>query len=109
MTRFYLPPKLLDITLHPLPYVSLHYVYEWIDNGTIFYIGMGSNRRAWNTHLPHPENRRSAATNFRIHIFKHNLTKEEAHLIERFRTLHLTKAGLVLLNVRIPSHASFKS
>jgi len=104
MTRYYLTNHLIDITYpSTLRFVIGYYVYEWRDDDTIFYIGTGHRRRAWNEHLPLPENRRRQAKKFKVHIFKHGLSKIEAHKIERMRITHLQQLGIVLFNTRIPS------
>src|SRR5690554_2159620 len=84
MNRFYLPLSLREYTQHSLPYVDGHYVYAWLDTTNIFYVGMGTNRRAWNNHLPLPEKYRDAATNFWVRILAHGLTKTQAHGMERY-------------------------
>ena len=101
-TRFYLPPKILNITIHNRPYVSGHYVYLWRDGREVFYIGMGTNRRAWNDHLPLPENRRRVADKFMVQILRHQLNKAQAHYIERLYIAQYTSKGCTLLNDRIP-------
>lgn len=103
MTRFYLSPFLRYITTPKISYVAGHYVYEWLDDGVIFYLGTGINRRAWNEHLPTPEKRRRDSVDFQVRIFKHGLTKDQAHLIERHRTKLLISLGTELLNTRIMS------
>jgi hypothetical protein len=103
MIKFWIPPKLSYYTTHNFPYVLNYYIYEWRDNNIPFYIGMGHSRRAWNDHLPLPENRRRVAQNFRVVILRHNLTKPQAHLIERHHITALTNRGIVLLNERIPN------
>lgn len=64
---------------------------------------MGRNRRAWNEHLSLPENRRRQAEVFRVRIFKHGLTKAQAHLAERHYIAMYTQRGVILLNNRIPT------
>ena len=102
MTKFYLSPFLQHQTIHNLDYVQDHYVYAWLDAWKVFYIGMGTNRRAWNDHLPLPENRRRQTENFRVRILRHRLNKPQAHLIERYYIDHYTQRGFELLNDRIP-------
>lgn len=107
MKLYFLSNHILNETYPPtLRFVSNYYVYEWRDQGTIFYVGVGHNRRAWNEHLPLPENRRRQSKHFKVHIFKHGLTKAEAHAIERMRIAHLIKLGTVLYNSRIPNVSS---
>lgn len=67
---------------------------------------MGHSRRAWNDHLPSPENRRREAKNFRVIIVRHNLSKEQAHLIERYHIIALINRGVNLINERIPNVSS---
>jgi hypothetical protein len=109
MNNYFLSSFIQDITFpSTLRFVSGFYVYEWRDGDTIFYVGAGTKRRAWNEHLPLPENRRRQAKKFRVHIFKHELTKDEAHAVERMRTLHLSKL-FDLYNTRIPNVSSVPS
>lgn len=61
-----------------------HYVYLWKDGQTVFYVGMGVNRRAWNRHHDYIEERRLKSEAFSIWIIRHNLTKKQAHMIERY-------------------------
>lgn len=103
VSKFYLSNFLLTHTIHNEPFVCGYYVYAWLDAWQVFYIGMGKNRRAWNEHLPLPENRRRQAAEFRVRILKHNLTKAQAHLAERHYIASHTRRGLVLLNNRIPT------
>ncbi len=103
MSRFYLSDYILSFTLPRLPYVEGHYVYAWRDGWRTFYIGMGTNRRAWNEHLPLPENRRRATPNFNVLILEHRLTKPQAHLAERYFLAKYTREGYLLLNNRIPN------
>jgi len=102
MSKFYLSPFLQSFTIHNLPYVQDYYVYAWLDGWKVFYLGMGTNRRAWNEHLPLPENRRIECDNFRVRILRHRLSKPQAHLIERHYLDHYTRRGFKLLNNRIP-------
>lgn len=101
-TKFYLSNYLLDFTIHDLDYVSNYYVYAWLDKWKVFYIGMGRNRRAWNEHLPPPEKRRAECEVFRVRILRHNLTKQQAHLIERYYIDYYQSRGFELFNQRIP-------
>jgi len=102
MNRFILSPALQEITIGPHILIG-HYVYEYRSNNIPFYIGMGTNRRAWNIHLSPPEEMRRASTNFRVVIIRHNLTKKQAHLAERYYTKKRISEGFQLLNSRIPT------
>jgi len=103
MSRFYLPPKLQLITINSPESVGNYYIYQWRDGYKIFYIGVGANRRAWNTHLPLPEKRKQEADNFMVEIIRQNLTKKQAHGIERLYIIDCLKRGCKLLNGKIPS------
>lgn len=98
---FYLSKYLKSFTCGPNPVIG-HYVYEFRSGFRPFYVGMGTNRRAWNQHYPSPEKMRQTCRNFRVYILHHNLTKAEAHLLERYHIDTLLKRGIVLLNERIP-------
>ena len=101
--KFHLSQFLQNQTLNNITYVTGYYVYEWRDCNQVFYVGMGTNRRAWDDHLPLPENRRRTAANFMVNIYRDSLTKAQAHLLERHHTYSLTKRGIILLNARIPN------
>ena len=102
MNRFVLPPSLQEITIGP-HILKGYYVYEWRCRNIPFYIGMGTNRRAWNIHLSPPESRRRASSCFRVVIIRHNLSKKQAHLAERYHTKKRLAEGFQLLNDRIPT------
>lgn len=91
-----LPPKLAQITF-PKHTPRASYVYFWREKCKIFYIGVGTGRRAWNTHLPYVEEVRQSCSHFNIVIFRDNLKKETAHELERelmakhFHTVHNAK------------------
>ena len=102
MNRFALPPKLLAITSGPEVVIG-HYVYEWYDNEILFYIGMGTNRRAWNQHLDYIENIRIASDYFHVKIVRHGLTKPTAHAFERNWTQFRERCGAQLVNKKIKS------
>ncbi len=105
MKGFWLPPKLRQITIGPL-IVKGHYVYEWLDHGKVFYVGMGTNRRAWNTHNSLAESIRFSSTCFRVRIINHCMSKQLAHAVERSHTHRLTSLGFFLANERIPQTTS---
>ena len=102
-SKFYLSNYLLDFTIHNQEYVANYYVYAWLDTWKVFYIGMGTNRRAWNEHLPLPENRRRTCDVFKVRILRHNLSKKQAHLIERHYIDYYQSRGFELFNSRIPN------
>ena len=104
MNKFFLPPKLQWITINSPEFVLGHYIYEWRDCNQVFYVGMGTNRRAWNQHLPLPQERREAATNFKVNIYRDGLTKAQAHLLERHLTIRYLNLGFELLNERISNN-----
>lgn len=99
MNKFIIPPKLLLITYGPEILLG-HYVYVWLDCQQPFYVGVGTNRRAWNDHLPLPENRRRLSKHFRVKILRHQLTKPNAHTLEKQVMAFYRRRGNVLLNER---------
>jgi hypothetical protein len=101
MKHYALNNHLQSITLGKTK-VYGHYVYEWLDNGKPFYIGSGTNRRAWNTHNPLAEAQRRNSTNFRVVIHKQYLSKQMAHLEERILTMKRLSQGFTLTNERLP-------
>lgn len=107
MNKFFLPPKLRYMTINQPEFVLGAYVYEWRNNNIVFYVGAGTNRRAWNTHLTLPQERREAATNFKVNIYRHGLTKSQAHLLERHLTLRYLNLGFELMNERISNVGTY--
>ena len=102
MSPFELNSFLQSQTLGPKTLYG-HYVYQWLDNGTIFYIGSGTNRRAWNQHNPNAEYIRQISTNFMVQILQHHLNKEYAHRLERKYIRKAFSDGILLTNQRIPN------
>src|SRR6056297_649161 len=100
-TPFYVPKPHFEITYAPNPIYG-YYVYEWLDLGIPFYIGMGQTYRAWALHSQETEERRELATKFRIRIIKHFLTKPLAHKQERLLIKQRIRQGYSLTNQRIP-------
>lgn len=81
---FYLSKRLLRISCFTPPVIYGHYVYFWLDNGAVFYIGSGTKRRAWNEHTGPEERIRVRSSDFKVRIYKHGLTKKRAHITERY-------------------------
>ena len=102
MKYFVLSSHLQAISISPQK-LHGHYVYEWLDSGTPFYVGSGTNRRAWNTHNPQAELQRLSSTNFKVIIHKQFLSKKLAHLEERLLTNKRLRQGFVLTNERLPT------
>ena len=97
MDKFLLTSELKDETFGRPQHVLGYYVYVWFDCGKPFYIGMGKNRRAWNSHLEPAETIRRQSKNFKVQIVRSRLTKPSAHALER-RLLRLSKG---IVNARI--------
>lgn len=105
MTRFYLTPFMSSYTIGPNVVLG-HYIYEWWDQRIPFYIGSGTNRRAWNTHYPLVEERKLASTLFKVVIIRHHLNKKMAHAWERRLIVQRVRQGHHLLNQKIPNVSS---
>lgn len=66
-----------------------YYVYIWLDNGVPFYVGMGSNNRAWEKqHNNSVEKKRRESKNFDILIYEHNLTQKDANRLVKKLIYH---------------------
>lgn len=101
MERFLIPTPHFDITYSPSPIYG-YYVYEWLDHYKPFYVGMGTQYRAWAQHHPITEERKEQSTKFRVRIVQHRLTKKLAHKFERMLIKRYVSQGISLTNIRIP-------
>ena len=97
-----LPNELSRYTHSPRNrYPLRHYIYFWRNGLDIFYVGVGTNRRAWNDHLPYLENVRRTSPFFNVVIYRDDLTKEAAHKLERKLIVKLSQKHS-LLNKKVP-------
>lgn len=79
-----------------------HYVYihRRMTDKTIFYVGRGQNRRAWDKGLRNPHWTNTAKKNgFIVEVVKQNLSDECANSIEILLINELRKSGIRLVNI----------
>lgn len=84
-----------------------YYVYVWLINGVPFYVGKGTDRRAWAVHyLGESEHfsqaeiiRRSNPLSFVVEIVRDDLTNEGALLLESTFISWFERCGYQLTNI----------
>lgn len=81
------------------------YVYGWFDGDSPFpfYVGCGQDKRAWCTHRKSGEvapcqRMREQVRDFRVVMFRRNLTKEGAALVESVLIDYFGRFGTILTN-----------
>lgn len=75
---YILPPKVKAITEGAPKKVTGTYVYLWRDCGTVFYVGLGQLRRAWNSHNKELDGMRRFSSSFTVSIVQDSLSRKDA-------------------------------
>lgn len=100
MNVFTLPPKLRAVTHNHPEAVTGYYVYVWLSDEQIFYIGYGKGRKAWNLHNAEAESTKFIARDFQVQIIRDNIPKNLAQLIKATLVKEFRSKGYLLCNAR---------
>jgi hypothetical protein len=100
MNVFTLPPKLRAVTHNHPETVTGYYVYVWLSDEQIFYIGYGKGRKAWNLHNEEAESTKFIARDFQVQIIRDNIPKNLAQLIKATLIKEFRSKGYKLCNAR---------